>query len=149
MEALKASMFVGVSAFFRILFAQQLSNSFDLKLCLAFCFTALAIYILDRSFDYESNEFVFAILFVLLSFVLFSSFMPFIALFIGFLYSKGVKGFRLKRGYGVKNLVTALTWGVNIAFYSKINTLIIVFFTVKSFIITLLNDFKDTGSNIK
>ncbi len=78
-----------------------------------------------------------------------NSYISFMALFIGFMYSKGIRGFRLKQGYGIKNIVTALTWGVVIALYSGVNSFIIAFFTIKNLIITILNDFKDVEDDME
>ena len=152
MKALKTSLLVGISAFFRVLFAQELVGSVNFKACLAFSLTVLAVYVLDRSFDFKSNgEFIFAVLFTLMASIIYpyTLIVPYLALFVGFMYSKGINGFRLKMGYGVKNIVTSLTWGVVIAFFSKINIAIILFFTLKSFIITVLNDIKDLEDDIK
>ncbi len=151
MEAVKASAFVAVSAFFRVLFAQKIAGRFDLKLSMAFSLVVLAIYTLDRSFDYKSNQGLALSLILTSGAVALSDnqIIPILALFIGFMYSKGINGFRLKKGYGMKNIVTALTWGSVIAFYSRIDGFIIAFFAVKSFIITVLNDFSDLEFDLK
>jgi len=151
MEAVKASTFVAVSAFFRVLFAQKIAGMFDLKLSMAFSLVVLAIYTLDRSFDYRSKYgLVVALIFMLIAVALSDNqIIPLVALFIGFMYSKGISGFRLKRGYGIKNVVTALTWGSVIAFYFRIDGFIVAFFAVKSFIITVLNDFSDLENDLK
>ncbi len=151
MEAVKVSLFVGVSAFFRVLFAQKIAGMFDLRLSMAFSLVVLAIYTLDRSFDYTSKQGLIAALIFMSAAIALSDnpAVPLLALFIGFMYSKGIKGVRLKGGYGIKNVVTALTWGTVIAFYSKIDSFIIAFFAVKSFIITVLNDFKDLEDDLK
>jgi len=151
-RALKASMFVSISAFFRVLFAQCLSNTIDLKACITFSLTALSVYVLDRSFDFNSyKEIAIAIAFALAASLIYPccSYIPPLALFIGFMYSKGIRGLRLKRGYGIKNIVTATTWGTIIAFFSKIDVHIIAFFTLKSFIITVLNDIKDLKDDLE
>jgi 4-hydroxybenzoate polyprenyltransferase len=111
----------------------------------------LSIYTLDRSFDYKSNEGLAFSLILISGAISLSDnrIIPLLALFIGFMYSNGIKGFRLKRGYGIKNIVTASTWGAIIAFYSRIDGFIIAFFTVKSFIITVLNDFRDLEDDLK
>jgi hypothetical protein len=122
MRALKASMFIGISAFFRVLFAQSIFNTIDLKACIAFSLTALAVYILDRSFDFNSyKELSLAIAFALTASLIYPNnpYIPLLALFIGFMYSKGIGGIRLKKGYGIKNIVTAITWGTIIAFFSN------------------------------
>jgi len=100
MEAVKASLFIGISAFFRVLFAQRILEVFDLKLCFAFSFIVLFVYVLDRSFDFKSNQtLILAIAFLVIAIVLSDNlYAPFIALIIGFMYSKGIRGFRLKKG---------------------------------------------------
>lgn len=120
MKAVKVSLFVGLSAFFRVLFAQQILDMFDVSQCIAFALITLFVYVVDRSFDYNSREsLVFAVAIFVVA-VLLSNFVyaPFIALAVGFMYSKGINGFRLKMGYGIKNAVTGLTWGITIALYS-------------------------------
>ena len=111
MRALKASMFIGISAFFRVLFAQSIFNTIDLKACMAFSLTALAVY----------KELSLAIAFALTASLIYPNnpYIPLLALFIGFMYSKGIGGIRLKKGYGIKNIVTAITWGTIIAFFSN------------------------------
>lgn len=79
---------------------------------------------------------------------------PFLPLIIGCLYSKGVKimGFnmKLKGGFGVKNLVVALTWGVFIAGITTSTDagiaslfFVFLFFSIKVFINSVIYDFKD------
>jgi hypothetical protein len=94
-------VFVCVSAFFRVLFAQSIFNTIDLKACMAFSLTALAVY----------KELSLAIAFTLTASLIYPihPYVPFLVLFVGFMYSKGIRGFRLKRGYGIKNIVTSLT----------------------------------------
>ena len=70
--------------------------------------------------------------------------LPFAA---SYLYSKGIKSLRLKSGKGVKNVVVAFTWAFCIALFLdefSLQALIVcVFFFLKSFINTVLYDFKD------
>jgi hypothetical protein len=73
---------------------------------------------------------------------------PFI---IGYLYSKGVKKFRLKSGGGIKNVVVALTWTLGIVLFIEEFSLkafvIYTFFFLKSFINTVVYDFKDVDAD--
>ena len=81
----------------------------------------------------------------------FIAFMPFI---IGYVYSKGVtignRKLKLKGNFGVKNLIVSFTWGIFIAGiahhmagdYSAI-LFVFPFFTIKSFINTVIWDFRD------
>lgn len=151
MKPVKTSLFVGVSAFFRVLLAQRIFEMFDLKMCIAFSLLVLFVYVLDRSFDFKSwQSLLFAFsLFAIAVFLSNGLFAPVFALIIGLLYSKGINGFRLKKGYGIKNMVTGLTWGIVVAFYSSINTFTVTFFTIKSVIITVLNDFKDIEDDMR
>ena len=79
------------------------------------------------------------------------AFIPFITCY---LYSKGVKigkfTFKLKGGFGVKNLVVGFTWGVFIAGLAGRNCenifptlLVLTFFAVKLFVNSTIFDFKD------
>jgi len=66
---------------------------------------------------------------------------------LSYLYSKGIRGLRLKRGMGVKNMIAAFTWALCIALFLdrfSLQVLIVcMFFFLKSFINTVLYDFKD------
>ncbi len=66
---------------------------------------------------------------------------------VSYLYSRGVKNLRLKSGKGVKNVVVAFTWAFCIALFLdefSLQVLIVsMFFFLKSFINTVLYDFKD------
>jgi 4-hydroxybenzoate polyprenyltransferase len=81
----------------------------------------------------------------------FMAFMPFI---IGYVYSKGVtignRKLKLKGNFGVKNLTVAITWGTFIsgialrwADSSIVLPVIFPFFALKSFINTVIYDFRD------
>ena len=80
---------------------------------------------------------------------------PLIALFpiiMGFMYTKGFKigdySIKLKQGMGIKNFFVAFTWALTIIFliYPAENLslfLIFILFFIKSFINTVIFDFKD------
>jgi 4-hydroxybenzoate polyprenyltransferase len=79
------------------------------------------------------------------------AFIPFVTCY---LYSKGIKigksVFKLKGGFGVKNLVVGLTWGILIAGLAGSNcgkiipiALVFTFFGVKLFVNSTIFDFKD------
>jgi 4-hydroxybenzoate polyprenyltransferase len=79
------------------------------------------------------------------------AFIPFVTCY---LYSKGIKigkfAFKLKGGFGVKNLVVGLTWGIFIAGLAGSNcgkiipiALVFTFFGVKLFVNSAIFDFKD------
>jgi 4-hydroxybenzoate polyprenyltransferase len=83
--------------------------------------------------------------------LVFIAFMPFI---IGYVYSKGItignRKLKLKGNFGVKNLIVSFTWGIFIAGiahhtagdYSAL-LFVFPFFTIKSFINTVIWDFRD------
>lgn len=88
--------------------------------------------------------------------IYFASFFPFI---VGYVYSKGIRigkfKIKLKGGMGGKNIVIGLTWGGTIASaVSKWTENIIteisifLFFAVKLFINSTLNDFKDIKGDV-
>jgi 4-hydroxybenzoate polyprenyltransferase len=66
---------------------------------------------------------------------------------VAYLYSKGIKNFRLKCGMGVKNLVVAFTWSLVIVIlvgdFSYTAFVVYSFFFLKSFVNTVVYDFKD------
>lgn len=75
-------------------------------------------------------------------------------LITGFMYSRGLKigsiSLKLKRGLGVKNFVTAFTWAATLAAFIypwaesfSLLMLISLFFFLKSFINTVIYDYKD------
>lgn len=82
--------------------------------------------------------------------IYFASFFPFI---VGYIYSKGIRigkfKLKLKGGMGGKNIVIGLTWGGTMASAvskwteNTTEISIFLFFAVKLFIYSTLNDFKD------
>lgn len=79
------------------------------------------------------------------------AFLPFA---IGYVYSKGIcignRTIRLKGNFGMKNVTVSLTWGTFIsgivqryADYGTVLFFIFPFFTIKSFINTVVYDFRD------
>jgi len=129
-----------------------------------------SVYVLDRALDSEedlvnktelagSNK-KFGIVISLLAFISGASilatkgmfalaFVPFVT---GYLYSKGIKigkvSLKLKGGFGVKNLVVGITWGVFIAGLAGGSNLlpaviIFIMYGVKVFINSAIDDFKD------
>lgn len=172
-KLLTSSVLVAFSGASRVYIAALLlQTSPDLLTCLAGGLIIYSVYTLDRSLDSKEDMInrkelngsrrdiglaVTLITFLIGSYVfakrgiLALAFLPFIT---GYLYSKGVKigkfALRFKGGLGVKNIVVGLTWGLSIAGaacinYGKIAPLIIVFilYGVKTFINSVLDDFKD------
>ncbi len=82
------------------------------------------------------------------------AFIPFVT---GYLYSKGIQlgrySFRLKGGFGVKNIVVCLAWGIFIVGLTGCKcsisvALIFLFYCVKVFINSVIDDFKDIKGDI-
>jgi len=145
----------------------------DLVLCSAFSFVVYSVYTLDRALKSKEDEvnrpgeidadknivlfvvFVFLIAtFLILTVKKVSPIAALIPFLIGFLYTKGIKvgsiSIKFKRGLGIKNSTVAFTWAFTIVafMYDFIENylqgfLIFIFFFLKSFINTVLFDFKD------
>jgi 4-hydroxybenzoate polyprenyltransferase len=84
---------------------------------------------------------------------------PFFPFIVGYLYTRGIRvgpvNLRLKAGAGVKNMVIGLTWGGSIALIvnqwciSLITVAVIfLFFFLKVFITSCVNDFKDVRGDV-
>lgn len=142
-------------------------------LCLAFSFVVYSVYTLDRALKSKEDEvnrpqeryadkklvlfIVSAFLFTALLILAVKKVSPVLALLpfaIGFLYTKGLKvgsySIKFKKGLGIKNCIVAFTWAFTIAAFIHSFTenylqsfLIFIFFFSKSFINTVLFDFKD------
>ncbi|MBN1194041.1 MAG: UbiA family prenyltransferase [Methanomicrobiaceae archaeon] len=70
---------------------------------------------------------------------------------IAYAYSKGIAGFRLKGGAGVKNAVVGLTWSVLLVVligrFDPAALLVYVFFFIKSFVNTTVYDVRDIDAD--
>ena len=146
-----------------------------LKVCTAFALVVYSVYLLDRAIGGEEDEINRMELKtakknwgIIASFTAFSSsiflsgnplssFMPYI---IGFAYSRGIHigntPFKLKGGCGMKNIIVALTWGITIVLFimpwaeNLISLLVIFgFFFTKSFINTVIYDFRDIQGDFR
>lgn len=145
----------------------------DLALCSAFSFVVYSVYTLDRASKSKEDEvnrpgernadkmvvifIVSVFLFISLLILTLKKVSPIVALLpflIGFLYTKGLKvgdiSIKFKQGLGIKNSTVAFTWAFTIAAFIYNFTenylqsfLIFIFFFSKSFINTVLFDFKD------
>jgi len=84
---------------------------------------------------------------------------PFVPFLIGYVYSKGVRigsyKLKLKGSLGVKNVIVGITWAGTIALIvsqwcSSIQTVVIIFlfYGMKLFINSCVNDFKDVKGDI-
>lgn len=141
-------------------------------ICLASSLVIYAVYTLDRTLKSKEDEinreefnssnkryaFLAICISLFLSIVIFTvklSFLPILfPLIVGFTYSRGVRirrdVLKLKSNRGIKNLVVAFTWATNITIILQyLNTdifsllFIWLFFFLKSFINTVLYDFRD------
>ncbi len=173
LRLLSASIVVAVSGAFRLYIAFLLLNiEPDINIYLAGFLVIYATYTMDRSVGCEEDKVnrqelglsngtiaIFVSLTALLIAAYFLTFydlvfIAFLPSLVGYIYTKGVHvgnyNFKLKGNLGVKNVVVAMTWGINIAgvaqhFSRNMIALfsIFSFFTLKSFINTIIYDFRD------
>lgn len=172
-ELLKSSILVAFSGALRIhlafLLLQVQSN---LLTCIAGGLVIYTVYTLDRTLGSKEDIVnrkelngsrkevglaVCLLTFLIGSYILAKegllilAFIPFVTCY---LYSKGIKigkyAFKLKGGFGIKNLVVGITWGIFIAGLAGSNcgkilpiALIFTFFGVKLFVNSIIFDFKD------
>ncbi len=172
-ELLKSSVLVAFSGALRIHLAfLLLQGKSSLLTCIAGGLVIYTVYTLDRTLGSEEDAVnrkelngsrkevglaVCLLTFLIGSYILakqemlIMAFIPFVTCY---LYSKGIKigkfAFKLKGGFGVKNLVVGLTWGIFIAGLAGSNcgkiipiALIFTFFGVKLFVNSAIFDFKD------
>jgi len=172
-ELLKSSVLVAFTGSLRIHLAFLLLQiQSNLLTCLAGGLVVYTVYTLDRTVGSEEDAInrkelkgsrkeiglaACIITFLIGSYILAKegmlifAFIPFITCY---LYSKGVKIgkfiFKLKGGFGVKNLVVGFTWGAFIAGLAGRNCksifpilLVLTFFAVKLFVNSTIFDFKD------
>ena len=172
-ELLKSSVLVAFSGALRIYLAFLLLQiQPSLLTCIAGGLVIYTVYTLDRTFGSEEDTVnrkelngsrkevglaVCLLTFLIGSYILAKeglliiAFIPFVTCY---LYSKGIKigkyAFKLKGGFGVKNLVVGLTWGIFIAGLAGGNcgkiipiALVFTFFGVKLFVNSTIFDFKD------
>ena len=100
-----------------------------------------------RSDLFKKGLLASAVIATILSFVLFANILLAVPFIIGYLYARGIGGYRLKGGYGVKNAVVALTWASTMPIFigdlSVAGLLVYGFFFSKSFVNTILYDVRD------
>lgn len=172
LRLLSSSLIVAVSGGFRLYIAFLLAGKEpNITLPLAAILIVYATYTLDRATktredeinrQEEMNANKNFVLFLVCSFFLVAVLVlikdrvfPLIAFFpltMGFLYSKGIKigtiSLKLKGGMGAKNFVVAFTWATTTSAFvypaeSLQLFLIFIFFFIKSFINTVIFDYKD------
>ena len=84
---------------------------------------------------------------------------PLFPFIVGFIYTRGVRlgafSLRLKAGAGIKNAIIGITWGGTIALIASrwctslvTVTVIFLFFVLKVFITSCVNDFKDVEGDM-
>jgi 4-hydroxybenzoate polyprenyltransferase len=84
---------------------------------------------------------------------------PFFPFIVGYVYTHGIKigpyALRLKGGAGMKNAIIGLTWGGTIALIvghwcSSVTTVLVIFlfYAIKLFITSCVNDFKDVRGDL-
>jgi 4-hydroxybenzoate polyprenyltransferase len=84
---------------------------------------------------------------------------PFFPFIVGYIYTHGIKigpyALRLKGGAGVKNAIIGLTWGGTIALIvshwcNAMTTVLVIFlfYAIKLFITSCVNDFKDVRGDL-
>jgi 4-hydroxybenzoate polyprenyltransferase len=172
LRLLSTSIIVAVSGGFRLYIAFiLLGREPELALCLAMILIVYATYTLDRAVKTKEDEInrkeeesankdlaIFMTCASLLAAIIIlikqgiSPLIAFFPLIIGFVYSKGIKirkiSLKLKQNLGIKNLVVGFTWASTICALlypaeSLQLLLIFTFFFLKSFINTVIFDYKD------
>ena len=84
---------------------------------------------------------------------------PFFPFIVGYIYTRGIRigpyAFKLKGGVGVKNIIIGITWGGSIALVvsrwsGSLATVIVIFlfFALKLFATSCVNDFKDVPGDL-
>jgi len=84
---------------------------------------------------------------------------PFFPFIVGFVYTRGIRigpyAFKLKGGAGIKNIIIGITWGGSIALVvahwcSNLVTVMVIFlfFALKLFTTSCVNDFKDVKGDV-
>ena len=169
---LTASIVVAISGGLRVYVAFLLSGkNVNISIPLVMILIVYSTYTLDRTINCAEDEInrteesnankffpYFLLCICLLCAILIliqNRIFPLIALFpiiMGFMYTKGFKigdfSIKLKKGRGIKNFFVAFTWALTIIFliYPADNLslfLIFILFFIKSFINTVIFDFKD------
>ena len=172
-ELLNSSTVVAISGSFRLHIAFLLAGiAANIPEYCAFALIVYATYTLDRSLDCNEDAINrkelcgadkrYGLIACISAFFIGTAvcfyegiyFAPFFPFIVGYFYSHGIRigSFRLKlkNGTGIKNLVTGLTWGGTIALIvsrwcGPLMTVYIIFlfFGLKTFVTSCINDFKD------
>jgi 4-hydroxybenzoate polyprenyltransferase len=172
-QLLKSSAVVAISGGLRLHVAFLLAGlSMNIPVYIAGSLIIYATYTLDRAFDskedainraelYGSDRktgFIAVIVTFLIGLSIFASegiwLAPFFPFIVGYFYTNGIRigsfTLKLKGGAGIKNIVTGITWGGTIALIVSrwssgigIFCVIFLFFGLKTFVTSCVNDFKD------
>ncbi|WP_292346485.1 MULTISPECIES: UbiA family prenyltransferase [unclassified Methanoregula] len=178
LRLLNSSTVVAIAGGLRLNIAFLLASAeIHISEYIAFTLIIYATYTLDRALDCKEDiinksEFIgadgnTAILVCTIAFIagtillamdgiLLAPFFPFI---VGYVYTRGIRvgrcHLRLKGGAGMKNFIIGVTWGGTIALIVSrwcnvaITVLVIfLFYTIKLFITSCINDFKDVRGDL-
>ena len=178
MRLLNSSTVVAISGGLRLHIAFLLAGlAIRIPVYCAFVLIVYATYTLDRALDCEEDtinkselcgadkktgiiacivSFLLGAFLLALDGIYFAPFFPFI---IGYFYTHGVRIgshiLKLKGGAGVKNIIIGITWGGTIALIisqwcSSVVTvgIIFLFFGMKIFVTSCVNDFKDIKGDL-
>jgi len=170
---LTTSIPVAISGVFRLHIAFLLLGiAPEILIYLAGFLVIYSTYTFDRAMDNDEDKInrkelatarkdtaiVICIVFIVTStFILYSEelvFMAFLPFIIGYIYSKGISigsyKLKLKGNFGIKNITVSLTWGTFISGIALrwansgiVLPVIFPFFAIKSFINTVIYDFRD------
>ncbi|SDK26171.1 MULTISPECIES: hypothetical protein [Methanoculleus] len=123
----------------------------------AAAFIAYAAYAFDRGVENKEDEkrgtlfkkalLLTAVFATIGAFALYPNPALVVPFLVAYLYTKGIGGYRLKGGKGVKNCIVALTWSLGILIFlgtiSLPVMLVCLFFFCKSFVNTVIYDVRD------
>ena len=172
LRLLSSSLIVAVSGGFKLYVAFLLVGvEPDKSSCLAFSLLVYSVYTLDRTLKCEEDianhkrenvkrsPALLLICITLLTSALIIKDKPSpvvvaLPITIGYMYTKGLtigkRSLRLKQGLGIKNFIVAFTWAATLAIFlhpwAEILPLLLVstFFFLKSFVNTVIYDYRDT-----
>ncbi len=173
LRLLNSSTVVAISGGLRLHIAFLLTGiAANIPVYIAGALIIYATYTLDRAFDCKEDAinradllgsdrktgFIAVIVTFLIGMSIFASegiyLAPFFPFIVGYFYTNGIHigsfSLKLKGGAGIKNIVTGISWGGTIALIvSRWSTgivlvlVIFLFFGMKTFVTSCVNDFKD------
>jgi 4-hydroxybenzoate polyprenyltransferase len=173
LHLLKSSIVVALSGGFRLHIAFLLAGlPANIPVYCAGILVIYATYTLDRTHDCREDMInraelcgadrrlgiIVCIVTFILGLVIFAFegiyIVPFFPFIVGYFYTHGIRigafSLKLKGGMGIKNIITGVTWGGTIALTVNrwcsslvVVGIIFLFFGVKTFVTSCMNDFKD------